>query len=31
MAGQNLILAVTVILFIYVAYKNYKEDKKHQH
>lgn len=28
MAGQNLILAVTVILFAYVVYRNYKDKKQ---
>lgn len=32
MAGQNLILAVTVILFVYVCYRAYKQSKgKAQH
>lgn len=32
MAGQNLILAITIILFAYVVYRDYKDKKeKKQH
>lgn len=32
MAGQNLILAITIILFAYVVYRDYKDKKeKTQH
>ncbi|SUX02614.1 Uncharacterised protein [Campylobacter devanensis] len=28
MAGQNLILAITIVLFAFVSYKAYKQSKK---
>ncbi|AHE95201.1 Uncharacterised protein [Campylobacter devanensis] len=30
MAGQNLILAITIVLFAFVSYKAYKQSKKSQ-